>query len=522
MTKTAEPEQADKLSLSERTLNLVASFFAKSPPPAPRVAPKRAQTRTVENAVGSMRHVIVPSEKNAAFYQELGPRLSGGEIAAANLQVLGLNALKAKVGAQWQKHSSVIQTVIEGALSKALTPEDRYWRLDDEIYVIAFHDNDLATTIRRTEEIGAAIVRKLVGTDTGDLVSVKALRGTLSHTQDGMIAFTEKPKKQTVTAVAQAMGKTGEVTFEPWAKTLRNKEHTEELNNLLDQATKYHAEKSATRATNAPEIDDLEEALRAAAAAKLNRGLFDYSLGFAPIWDAHKKAITTYAVLPYYHDEDRWYFEHNVIDETPSLEDILDLDIACLRIAIRETAKSFTSGSAVLTISQIHYLTLTSPKGLEEVLRECERVPAFLSKYLSIQVVGMPAELPSRAFIRTIAKLHRFVRLIAARATTHMSLAHLKTAGFNIVTLKQLNPELTPSDVLAYQRIVAESHKLSLPVVMEYITSIDTAIQLAELGMAHLSGPSISAPLPSPRGLLWLDLASMPIEANEAPAAVAS
>jgi len=386
--------------------------------------------------------------------------------------VLGLNELKKKVGGQWEKHRRVIQTVIEGTLSKALTPEDRYWRLDGELYIIAFDDTDIVSTVRRTEAIGAAIVKQLVGTESGSLVSVQALTGKLSLAANGTIEFNEAAQtaKSETTATRKAPsrvteippGTSNEIAFASWAKTLRDSEHTEELEKVLQEASNVREQRLETsNLAPRPNTDDLEQVLRAAQEAQDARSFIDYSIGFSPIWDAKKNAIATYCVLPYYRGQNRWYFEHSVLDDATNKDEVLDLDIACLRTAIRETAKSYTANSAVMTISQVHYMTISSAKGLAQVLHECARVPKFLQKYLAVQLVGMPAELPSPILIATIAKLHQYFRLIAVRSSPKIPLAQIKSSGFDLVTFALDENEPSPLEDIAFQRTMNKARAVT-------------------------------------------------------------
>ena len=516
-------EKTHKPTLGEKTLELISGLFSKPQNAPGKAGPRSDETRSVESSFGSKLKVIKRDENSRAFYRELTSELEKADLAAANLQVLGLNELRRKVGNQWERHRHIIQTVIEGTLSKALTLEDRYWRLDDELYIIAFDDTDIVSTVRRTEAIGAAIVKQLVGTESGSLVSVHALTGKLSLATNGTIEFnaTTRSEENEIAVTHKAPprvtevppGKANEVAFASWAKTLRSREHTKELEKILREASNVREQRLETSAiTPRPGADELEQALLAAQEAQDARSLIDYSIGFAPIWDAKKNAIATYCVLPYYRGQNRWYLEHAVLDDVTNADEVLDLDIACLRTAIRETARSYTANNAVVTISQLHYMTISSPKGLAEVFHECARVPKFLQKYLAAQLVGMPAELPSPILIATIAKLHQYFRLIAVRTTPKIPLAQIKSSGFDLATFALDDNDPSPLDNITFQRTLNEARALSLPVVVENVSSLETASRLAALGVTYLAGLSISTPLDSPRGLIWCDIGALPLE----------
>lgn len=455
------------------------------------------------------------------MYQALEAHLKGGDIAVSNLQVLGLNALREKIGDQWTKHKNVIQTVIEGALGKALTAQDRYWRLDEEIYIIAFADSDVAKTVQRTEAIGAAIVRQLVGTKAETLVNVRALAGSLSQTVDGEIKFTQVNPNAKAMAASSDNGGRGarratEVTFASLAKTMRGQEAADDLDALLQESIATHKQRTGSALANkAAREFDIEESLRAARIAEQESSAFDYALGFSPIWDVKKKAITAYAVIPYYEARTQWHFEHSVLGSIPSAEDILDLDIACLRVAIRETAKSYTDSRAVLILAQVHYTTLSSKFGLAEVLRECGRAPDFLRKYIAVQIVGIPAEASVAILTNAVTQLHHHFRLVIGRFTIKVSPMRIKHFGFDIVSLVHNAPDLSAADAEAQQKFIASARSYALPAVAEYITSPEMAQRFAALGMVCLSGRAIGDPMIAPQGVLLCDIDAMPIEVEE-------
>lgn len=511
-------QDSQNKTFGEKALDALSGFFL----PRQSQHPLRTE-RSVPDAdrsVTSASNALPLNQNTRAMYQALEERLKSEDIAASNLQVLGLSALREKIGDQWVKHKNVIQTVIEGALGKAMTAHDRYWRLDDEIYVIAYADNNLEKAVQRTEAIGAAIVRQLVGTEAETLVSVRALTGSLSQTVDGEIKFTQVNPDTAKTGVSPDSSlpiarRATEVTFASLAKTMRGQEATDDLDALLQQSMKTHEERTGgALAKKAANEFSMEEALRAAELAEQQSTAFDYSLGFSPIWDVKKMAITAYAVIPYFEAKPNWYFEHSVLGKIPSFDDFLDLDIACLRIAIRETAKSYTDGSAVLILSQIHYTTLSSKAGLAEILKESARVPDFLRKYIAVQIVGIPADMSLAILTSAVTQLHHHFRLVAGRFTVKASPMRIKHFGFDIVSLVHDAADISTVTLDAYKKFLVGARNHALPAVAEYISSPEMAHQFAELGMASLSGRAISDPMNEPQGVLLCDIEAWPIEAK--------
>jgi hypothetical protein len=454
-----------------------------------------------------VERILAPGPSGNELRQTLTPLLKDDGVLGANLQVLGLASLRKKVGAQWPSVRTVIHTAVEHILGKALTPHDCFVRVGDDLYVIAFDDTDSVSTARRTAEIGAAIVKQLLGDEGGIGVSVQMLGGRLTLNHDGNVVFTEE---QAEVPGRAAEGEPDRVEWASRQTPAAKDDNTEEIDRLIREASDIH--ESKLRAASETAEARVADAPKADPAVHRDKAVFPYTIGFAPIWDARKKAITTYAVLPHRRTNAGWRFGHDVLGSLPGVDEILELDVACLRAAIRETASSYKNNRAVLVLSQVHYWSISSKSGLTLLLKECARIPEFLRKYVAIQVVGMPAEISMSAAATALSMLHRHVRLIAARPHPAAAAATIKQLGFDILCVVQDEPEFTLVERAKMQRRVAEATAQGLPVVVEAVPVQGVAAELAELGIAHMSGLFAGEPLEEPMGLLWRDLDDFPLK----------
>ncbi|HEX7776203.1 MAG TPA: hypothetical protein VF449_06720 [Parvibaculum sp.] len=485
------------------------------------------QAVAMPSAAGADRpakRVVAQGKAGEELRNALGLLLeTGGGTSAANLQVLGLQALREKVGDQWPKYKSVIHTVVESVLSRSLAASDHYARLSDELYIIAFGDLDAAAAAKRADAIGDAIVKQLLGTEAGASISVRMTGGKLGVDAKGDIVFTEQsPHRARAVHGARHPGASGagrpggDVGWQSRAKAALAETSEDELDELLREAAGVHeVRQSAKKRPEPDDASDLDDALREAADAFRESTSLDYSIGFTPIWDAKKQAITSYAVMPNYRGRARWRFGHDVLGDLPTANDILDLNRACLRIAIKETAKAYRNNSAVLIISQVHYRSITSKEAVAALQSECARIPEFLRKYLAIQIVGIPNDLSISAMTAAISMLHRYVRLVSGRVGLGVSAARLKLLGFDTICFAHEDPEFTLADRAKVQKRMADAALHGLAIVVEFVTSRAAAVELVELGISHVSGFFVGLPLERPLGLQWKTLDELPIEDSQ-------
>jgi hypothetical protein len=93
-----------------------------------------------------------------------GHVLMGGErVSTAKLHVLRLSALRAHLGAKWDRLSSLVHRLFDAAMRESLGPRDRSLELDELTYAIIFYDLSPDDAARICIAIATKVCRALFG-----------------------------------------------------------------------------------------------------------------------------------------------------------------------------------------------------------------------------------------------------------------------------------------------------------------------------------------------------------------------
>ena len=100
-------------------------------------------------------------------------------VTAANLHVLQLEFIKAKLGPKWEKLSALVHTLFEKSLRRAQGPKDHFLLVDELSYVVTFHDQSLQEASLACAQVAKEACDHLFGVDVDD-ISIRSLVGLVS------------------------------------------------------------------------------------------------------------------------------------------------------------------------------------------------------------------------------------------------------------------------------------------------------------------------------------------------------
>lgn len=464
-------------------------------------------------------HLLAAGQAGEDLRRQLAPLWRGGtSTLGANVQIIGLGELKAKVGDRWARYRDVVHLAVEKVFEKTLAAEDRHVRLGEDLYVVAFGDADPIVAARRTEAIKAEIMRQLLGDEGSSSVSVRVTGGRIDVKPNGDVLFVGGSPK----AVAAA-GEKGGLRWSRFATGAR-------ADDVVEWGPRPTEPPAVVDLAPSPEVDEaLQEAIRAhgrrafrgdflcgrraygAAGSPDEAGPFDYRLGFVPVWSASKGAITTYAVFPYWRRGKRWRFEREVLGDVASEQSILALDVQSLRAGIKEAARLYANEVVVLTTVLIHYQSLMSKQGLAVIQHECAQIPAFMQKFMSVVLVGTPAQRPGSTLVNAVSTLRRHVRAVIARAKPGASAQDLKAQGFDGISIALGDGDFGEPEREAVERWMTAARDAGMPLIVEYVPSCAIAAELVAMGADHMSGMFIGEPVDASPGVSMHTLDDFPL-----------
>jgi hypothetical protein len=107
---------------------------------------------------------------------ETGNAQAGASTAqrAAKLQVLGLEPLRERLGARWEKLSGLVHKLFEAAIQRVQGPYDHFIAVDELSYIVTFGNLSMAETEIACVAIAKEVCRMLFGNQI-DEVSVRSL-----------------------------------------------------------------------------------------------------------------------------------------------------------------------------------------------------------------------------------------------------------------------------------------------------------------------------------------------------------
>lgn len=463
----------------------VWSFLAKLLP-----GDETAKTESAQNFRTADVRVPVPSTSNEigkeSTVDEVRAALSSlldakGEAPGAHLRVLGLHTVKSKVGEQWPKFRRTVHITVENVLAKALTKDDRFMRAEDDLYVIAYARTDATAATQRTDAIAAAVLKHLLGTDTQSAVAVRAMSGRIKITDKGSLTFLplEKGARPEHGRVSSVISTDAAIALIPKPASKPSESEIvwhEDVNDGVNR-----------------EKEEMDAALQRARAFVNRAPNLVPSFSFTPIWNAKKNAITNYSVVPFGHEGEELLTEHRVLGRIPSDDAILDLDLRCMRIGITEAAKLYDKGTASLICIQVDYRSLVIKTGLHQIVEVCAPVPDFLKKYISVQIVGVPADFSVGFMTDITAMLRPHFRGIVVRAPSlRVPIESLLPVKMHVLTFVQTEPVLSEASRLQLKKVVAGATARQIAVTLEYVPDVAGAREARDLGVTFVTGSCIS------------------------------
>jgi hypothetical protein len=108
-----------------------------------------------------------------------------------------------------------------------------------------------------------------------------------------------------------------------------------------------------------------------------------YEIGYAPMWNIRNEVLMGFAVLPVTRtDEGADKYGRTVLGEAATASDLHALDIRMLQTQINTAAELLPKKFTSLLVSQIHFDTLSSSAGRNEVLQIAQQIPPHMKGFL--------------------------------------------------------------------------------------------------------------------------------------------
>ncbi len=97
-----------------------------------------------------------------------------GVVSAGKIHMLGLEAIKVRLGAKWDRMSDLVHRYFEAAIRREMAPGDTFAHTNELSYIVLFRGTTLAETQLKCAVIAKDVCKRLFGEDDTD-VSVRSL-----------------------------------------------------------------------------------------------------------------------------------------------------------------------------------------------------------------------------------------------------------------------------------------------------------------------------------------------------------
>lgn len=296
-----------------------------------------------------------------------GPR--NAVVSASKIHLLGLDAIKARLGNKWSRMSDLVHRYFEAAIRREMGPGDTFCSSGELSYLILFRDLTISETRLKCAVVVEEVCRKLFG-DQKEEISIRSLIAPMD-----VVDLDEFDGRTRVDATLERDGQ--EMLFGSKSGLQQDKAETLQVEMLAPPPPRH------TVAIRKP------------------------SFLFRPLWDSARSAILIYIcqVLP---ETVRSDAPFSVPYSTDTPEDQVVLDEICLQECLRRAGELRCAGLRVLLAVPIHFSTLCRPKNWSRYRARCEAVAPELFRDIAFLLFGFESGVPHIRLTQEFPKLSRF------------------------------------------------------------------------------------------------------------------
>lgn len=361
-------------------------------------------------------------------------------ISAGNVELLNLQKIEEKLGQNLSDHKEAVETIIQEAIARRLSPMDIFTNYADFRYVIVFTSIDKKKARLKTALIAEEIAQRLLGkTDTEGVISIK----TMSVKEDGKATYEDIPSVQ------------------------------EMVSDFEDSDADEGAETLSDGERIAEGIDFV----------------------FQPVWNAKRDVISTYACVPVMPAAIGTPVPHDPRKMSKADHDILAfIDIAVAKKAIQEQLALLEHGTSAIISMPVHFETLGSRAHRHTYFELLKDVPEQASDRLIFEIHGLPTGIPDSRLAEIIGPLRSKSRAVLAgfginsRRFDGYHAAGLHAVGFD------LHDVILPERKIVKQMdaFVEAANRQKLKTFVHHIRSLSLNTSAIASGVDYLDGSTLS------------------------------
>lgn len=404
--------------------------------------------------------------------------------AFGNIICLGTEEIQRRVGDDhWDRLKQTIAKLMVDAVAAVCRPEDVYLSCDDGSVIIVFGDNDLVHAEAAAAKAAKQVTDALFGSDEMNGVKVTSI----VQTSDGYI-------------------------------TEGKKNVSEIIDSLLKLAQRHNVSATAKpepppakpAPAPAPKRKDKNEgkgravpSFREELMSRIDSGKDNpIEFCFLPIWDIQNRRVDQHICLPSRATgiQSRPQWGYNVLGQSPSLAEIVELDIACLEFGLLEVMTPLSAGKSVSVAVSVNFETLASKNSREKLLGLLREIPGHLRSHVSPILTHAPDGIPEMRIREITAELRSLTNQMAVELfpgdegkNIMKTIARLRGGGIEVI-LTRVPDDSGTNDIQIAQRIGERVRQLGGKSGVAGVRNPATLMDLAYSSLDFCTGKSIGGP----------------------------
>jgi hypothetical protein len=381
------------------------------------------------------------------------------------MTAIGLEPIKARLGAKWEKLAGLVHALFEGAIKASLKPEDAFLSLGELSFVVMYRGVSVAEAQLRCAELARNICGRLFGEEGSEI----SIRNVVGQIDSGLLINHQNLAR----ALDEALESNGTETI---ISTERSK------------AASAHAgsPKLELRFTQQPRT-------------YFPASLDELSFAYRPIWDCAFDMIMTYLCQPVPRGDVAPSPGAGFCTLAGSDEDRARLDCAVLSHCVKRIEKSRQDRSRVLLAVPLHFSTLARPRLWGHFNKIYHSITPDMLRHLVFAIFSLD-DAPNSRLVQELPKLSGVRHVFCALERGHP--VGQRFAGTVVHAIGMEMPELTKreTEMTGYAKSMAfDIRAQSFETFLLGVQTTSAVLAAMAAGIRYLEGPAIHPVIADPR-----------------------
>jgi hypothetical protein len=391
---------------------------------------------------------------------------AGGMSSAGKMTAIGLEPIKTRLGAKWERLSGLVQALFETAIKRSIRPGDAFLNVGELTFIVIYRDLSVAEAQLRCAELAREVCGRLFGEEGSEI----SIRNVVGQIDQGLLVAHKNFER----AIEEALEGGGTETIISVGQI---------------KAAKAHAAahpKFELRFTQQPRTH-------------FPASLEELSFAYRPIWDCAFDMIVTYLCQPVPRGNLIPSPNAGFCTMTGSDEDRAVLDRVVLSHCLRRIEESRTAGSRVQLAVPLHFSTLARPRAWSEYSESYRAISRDVLLHLVFVIFALEG-VPNSRLVQELPKLTGARHVFCALARDDLIGERFGSTGIHALGMEI--PELVPNEAEmagCIKSMALDVRAQNFEPFVFGVQSTSCVVNAMAAGVRYLEGPVIHPMVADPR-----------------------